>query len=191
MTNRPLEGLKVAIHSGNNNETLRYSLEQVRDKIKGKYPNAKVVEEKDHDAFMMTPTITRYHLMDGNKELVTARYFEPYNRLDIETEDGLVLEACREVTILTKGNVRTETSKDYDEGCFIATAVYGNINAPEVNALRRFRDNTLVHNTAGRAFVDFYYSGAGKKAADIVKEHLPSTIPLLRKGLDLLVENIE
>jgi len=40
----------------------------------------------------------------------------------------------------------------------------------------------------GRRFVDFYYSGAGKRTADFIKEHLPSAIPLIRKGLDALVD---
>lgn len=41
--------------------------------------------------------------------------------------------------------------------CFIATAVYGDYNAPEVLALRRFRDKHLQANVVGRAFIDFYY----------------------------------
>jgi hypothetical protein len=75
-----------------------------------------------------------------------------------------------------------------DDPCFVATTVYGDTNAPQVNTLREFRDNVLMNNAAGRAFVGFYYSGAGKKTADFIKKHLPSTIPVLRKGLDALVE---
>lgn len=41
--------------------------------------------------------------------------------------------------------------------CFIATAVYGDVNAPEVLALRRFRDQSLLPYRAGRAFVIAYY----------------------------------
>jgi cold shock CspA family protein len=42
-------------------------------------------------------------------------------------------------------------------GCFIATAVYGDYYAPEVIALRRFRDETLEMNVLGRIFIIFYY----------------------------------
>jgi len=42
-------------------------------------------------------------------------------------------------------------------GCFIATAVYGTEMAKEVIALKRFRDNYLMNNRAGQAFVRWYY----------------------------------
>ena len=72
--------------------------------------------------------------------------------------------------------------------CFVATVVYGDRNAPQVETLREFRNNVLMQSVAGRAFVDFYYSGAGKRTADFLREHLPSTIPAIRRGLDVLVE---
>lgn len=41
--------------------------------------------------------------------------------------------------------------------CFIATAAYGDADAPEVVALRRFRDERLLSNRLGTAFVRLYY----------------------------------
>ena len=78
--------------------------------------------------------------------------------------------------------------KVQEDDCFVATAVYGNSHAPQVEVLREFRDNVLMQNKMGRAFVNFYYSGAGEKTANFIKEHLPSAIPPIRKGLDTLVE---
>lgn len=43
------------------------------------------------------------------------------------------------------------------EGCFIATACYGDYNTKEVLVLRKYRDNVLIPNTFGRLFVKFYY----------------------------------
>ncbi|HEX2212628.1 MAG TPA: CFI-box-CTERM domain-containing protein [Mycobacterium sp.] len=42
-------------------------------------------------------------------------------------------------------------------GCFIATAAYGSYLQPDVKVLRHFRDEYLLTNTPGRAFVEFYY----------------------------------
>ena len=88
------------------------------------------------------------------------------------------------------GRYKTINNIEYisDDNCFVATTVYGDINAPEVNTLRDFRDNVLMKNTFGKAFVNFYYSGAGEKTAKFIEEKLPSTIPTIRKGLDFLVE---
>lgn len=42
-------------------------------------------------------------------------------------------------------------------GCYIATMAYGDYNDPQVLALRRFRDQTLLKTKHGRAFVKLYY----------------------------------
>ena len=44
------------------------------------------------------------------------------------------------------------------KGCYIATCVYGSYDCPEVWALRRFRDETLENNRAGRLFISLYYA---------------------------------
>ncbi len=43
------------------------------------------------------------------------------------------------------------------EGCYIATAVYGSYDAPEVMTLRRFRDEVLAASRFGRWFIRTYY----------------------------------
>ena len=43
-------------------------------------------------------------------------------------------------------------------GCYVATAVYGSYDCPEVWTLRRFRDYTLAETWYGRAFIRTYYA---------------------------------
>ena len=43
-------------------------------------------------------------------------------------------------------------------GCYVATAVYGSYDCPQVWTLRRYRDNTLASTWYGRAFICTYYA---------------------------------
>lgn len=43
-------------------------------------------------------------------------------------------------------------------GCYVATAVYGSYDCPEVWTLRRFRDYTLAKTWYGRMFISLYYT---------------------------------
>ena len=42
--------------------------------------------------------------------------------------------------------------------CYVATAVYGSYDCPEVWTLRRFRDNVLARTWYGRLFIHLYYA---------------------------------
>lgn len=43
-------------------------------------------------------------------------------------------------------------------GCYIATAVYGSYDCPQVWTLRRYRDGVLANSLWGRAFIHVYYA---------------------------------
>lgn len=43
-------------------------------------------------------------------------------------------------------------------GCYIATAVYGSYDCPEVWTLRRYRDHELAETASGRLFIHAYYA---------------------------------
>ncbi len=116
------KGLEATLNNSSGNELLKASLEYVRDRVKDKYQRLNIVKEKDNGFLPWDGTIIRYHLVKTitkrgdteDKEIVTARYFEPCNRLDVKTKDADVIRACQEVTRLTNGEVRTEISRDYE-----------------------------------------------------------------------------
>lgn len=82
----------------------------------------------------------------------------------------------------TKRNVKQPKKKSIDkrplerkrEGCFIATAVYGGYDAPQVLRLRRFRDDVLLPTAAGRNFVRLYYAVSPPVAEKLKKFRLLS-----------------
>lgn len=57
-----------------------------------------------------------------------------------------------------KRDTASSISNNSNEGCYIATAIYGSYDCPEVWTLRRYRDNVLDHTWYGRLFIRIYYS---------------------------------
>lgn len=70
-------------------------------------------------------------------------------------------------------------------GCFIATASYGTLMAPEINVLRHFRDEYLLTNIPGQWFVAAYYK-LSPPIADELRKH-PTLRALMRASLAPLV----
>lgn len=110
----------------------------------------------------------------------------------IEKRDDGVTDYESGKSIFYKDDPTIEREGDglYGSGktCFIATAVYGNVEAPQVKALRKIRDEKLSKTKIGRKAIKFYYSGFGEKAAKYIQENFPLSVPVIRKGLDYLVK---
>ncbi len=51
-----------------------------------------------------------------------------------------------------------KSAPSQSSGCYVATAVYGSYDCPQVWTLRRFRDYTLSSTWYGRMFIHFYYA---------------------------------
>ena len=51
-----------------------------------------------------------------------------------------------------------EKRAQQNQGCYIATAVYGSYDCPQVWTLRRYRDSNLASSLLGRLFIHTYYA---------------------------------
>ncbi len=80
----------------------------------------------------------------------------------LSTRDAFVVE-LKQIAEKHNDSYINELIKDVSEiefkhGCYIATAVYGSYDCPEVWTLRRFRDFTLAKSVFGRLFICTYYA---------------------------------
>lgn len=74
-------------------------------------------------------------------------------------------------------------------GCYIATAVYGSYDAPEVLVLRRFRDESLAQSPLGRIFIKVYYRFSPPFAEWLKNRYMINTT--MRQILNRFVTHIE
>ncbi len=82
-----------------------------------------------------------------------------------------------------------DTLKTLDEvPCFVASTV--RLDTERMDALRAFRDQTLSQYAPGRAFIRGYYGGGGQAAARFIRAHAPGSISTIRKGLEIIVDNL-
>lgn len=73
-------------------------------------------------------------------------------------------------------------------GCYIATAVYGSYDAPEVMVLREFRDERLRRTALGRAFIATYYALSPAMARRLPRHRTLSA--QIRGVLDFVVDRL-
>ncbi|MDX1489427.1 MAG: CFI-box-CTERM domain-containing protein, partial [Acidiferrobacterales bacterium] len=87
--------------------------------------------------------------------------------------------------ITTSEVITISVATSDDDDCFIATAAYGSAMAQEVTYLRAFRDQYLMSNHWGRAFVEQYYRFS-PPLADYIRDR-ESVRALVRFALTPLV----
>lgn len=76
-----------------------------------------------------------------------------------EKNFGLLMQSLTdtEKAQVNGSNIRTNSGQEKG-GCYVATAVYGSYDCPQVWTLRRFRDYTLASTWYGRLFIRTYYA---------------------------------
>ena len=116
----------------------------------------------------------------GTKHVITAedqRIIQ--STIDLQDDVTRLLEKCRteperakkyaqrileidpnntEAARILVSNLQKDYGQNSNSGCYVATAVYGSYDCPQVWTLRRYRDYTLAETWYGRAFIHSYYA---------------------------------
>ena len=87
-------------------------------------------------------------------------------------------------------NFTSSRTNKRNEGCYIATMVYGDYNHPQVLILRRYRDQVLETSLLGRLIINGYYF-ISPKIVYLLKEHsfINHVIRLLLDKIVLLIKH--
>lgn len=104
----------------------------------------------------------------GNKRTFTIRELQPlYDELTsiideaIEQNDKYKPDYLKEKDVIISNYNEVLEKHGFTikkDGCYIATAVYGSYDCPQVWVLRRYRDNKMASHFLGRMFIGAYYS---------------------------------
>jgi|GEM_PF-2995124 len=114
---------------------------------------------------------------DAVKTDASGSYTAAFKAPHTETGDLKVIAGYGK-NIASRSLTLSGTGGDY---CFIATACFGSKYAPSVALLRAFRDQYLLTNNSGQAFVRFYYQHSPPLAAYIAQHQM------LRLGVRILL----
>lgn len=77
----------------------------------------------------------------------------------IETLDNIIVKYnAKNMDTTYLNHLKNDVESKKPGGCYVATAVYGSYDCPEVWTLRRFRDYSLAMTWYGRLFIAIYYA---------------------------------
>ena len=98
---------------------------------------------------------------DSNIDVVKNLYSQGMSKIEVIKEvmkqTGMGLAEAKEyVESVESAESNQPTSSG--GGCYVATAIYGSYDCPQVWTLRRYRDNVLAKTWHGRAFIHVYYA---------------------------------
>nr|WP_319266413.1 CFI-box-CTERM domain-containing protein [uncultured Draconibacterium sp.] len=93
------------------------------------------------------------------------------------------------VTNATRSYSSSSSNSSSSGGCYIATMAYGDYDHPQVQILRKFRDESLAASIFGRSFIRFYYA-TSPHLVSLLKNH-ERINQLIRNLLDKLVNKVK
>lgn len=98
-----------------------------------------------------------HHYMDIGEKLNAIKLIREFSGLGLkEAKD--IADNFNSINFHAPQAAAPTANATTKSGCYIATAVYGSYDCPEVWTLRRYRDNTLATCWYGRMFVRLYYA---------------------------------
>lgn len=102
---------------------------------------------------------------------------------------NMIMECHNKIKEIDPSYVIPERPNPTSNGCYVATAVYGSYDCPQVWTLRRYRDNDLAATWYGRAFIHTYYA----ISPTLIKwfGHTEWFMKMWRGKLDRMVKNLQ
>ena len=108
--------------------------------------------------YVCSKKIDESNLQAGKR--ITRFLIDNGSNIDVKSSSGIDLYNRRthpEIEMIIKEK-SPSSEKGSSTGCYVATAVYGSYDCPQVWTLRRYRDYTLAESWQGRAFIKTYYA---------------------------------
>lgn len=99
---------------------------------------------------------------------------------EVASMDYMVL-----VNVMHNGYIKKQENKN----CYIATLAYGDINHPQVELLRDYRDNKLEKTILGNSFIKLYYAVSPTIVKYLTNKH--KTNNFIKNILDDFITNIK
>lgn len=137
---------------------------QVTGPINAKDADSCTFENVWYNSTISTVELTKIEIeyMDGSKEILKGGeiQYEEITEADLEEMQEMLGKSLEESLEIEKALEEKKALEEIQKsgGCYVATAVYGSYDCPQVWTLRRFRDDTLAETWYGRAFIRIYYA---------------------------------
>jgi len=158
------------------NNVLGMCIEIVNNGQKEIEYNPSYIIQYMNDIPKIVELIERIETLDVNSEIASR----------IRINKQTIVSINSDLNSLKNSSIRQQQSSS---GCYIATAVYGYYNHPQVIKLRSFRDNQLLPSSIGKLFVKAYYTVSPKLV--IWLHNKPYVQNFVRKLLDKIIRVIE
>jgi cold shock CspA family protein len=131
------------------------------------------------------------HGFEADLALVATPFFVSNNEKlkDISKKIELLTKTAEVESAKQQEIIAEERREQYDKNCFIATAVYGDVDCFQVYEFRKYRDEKLKKTKLGNQFIKFYYLISPTLAKYISQNRL--LLLLSRKILDNILKYIK